>query len=115
MATTVGAMALVLISCVTGSFGALYLKKAAAQLSWSLKSSASKHLVIGVGCYGVGMALGLVALRFGDLSVIYPLTSTAYIWITLLSKYQLREDINLLKTAGICSIIIGVSLIGLAR
>lgn len=70
---------------------------------------------MGLFCYAVGLFIGIVALRFGDLSVLYPLSSTTYIWVTLLSKYKLKENINFFKILGIGSIIFGVYLIGLSR
>ncbi len=113
MATSSFAMLTVLLSCVIGAFGALFLKKGSMKLS--LHKIINPSLLLGIFCYAIGLFMGIIALRFGDLSVLYPLSSTTYIWVTLLSKYQLKERINFFKILGISSIIFGVSLIGISR
>jgi len=113
MATSPFAIGAVLLSCVVGALGALFLKKGSTKIS--LQRIVNTHLFIGIFCYAIGLFIGIVALRFGDLSVLYPLSSTTYIWVTLLSKYQLKEKINFFKILGISSIIFGVSLIGISR
>jgi len=42
-------------------------------------------LLGGLALYGIGAALMVVALRHGELSVLYPLISLSYVWVAVLS------------------------------
>ena len=56
-----------------------------------------------------GTALLLIlALRDGQLSVLYPIISMSYVWVNLLSMYFFHDQINLWKAAGIAFVISGV-------
>ena len=55
----------------------------------------------------------VIALRGGDLSVLYPLIALSYVWVSILSQFILHDNMNFLKWAGVVSIIVGVSFIGM--
>jgi uncharacterized membrane protein len=63
--------------------------------------------------YGISTIFFILALRIGELSVVYPLTSITYIFITILSVYFLKEKMNQYKWLGILFIIVGVILVKL--
>lgn len=109
MLTSQFAMLGVAVCTVLGAFGALFLKEGASNLSHP-----NKKIIIGVLFYGIALAIGIAALRFGDLSVLYPINSMTYIWVTILSRYRLGEEINIFKIAGISLIVVGVSIIGIS-
>lgn len=114
MATPLFAMGLVVIATLIGAFGGLGLKFGANKLTRSdWKTFFNIYLVGGLGLYGLSTVFFLFGLKFGDLSVLYPLTSLTYIWISLLSIYMLGEKMNKYKWLGVLSILIGVTLIGL--
>lgn len=114
METSLWAALTVVIATLIGSVGALFLKYGANKLSRDLRKLVKNHdLFMGVLCYGVSTVIFIVALRFGDLSVLYPITSLTYVWIALLSVKYLNEKMNFFKYAGIFSILVGVTLIGL--
>jgi drug/metabolite transporter (DMT)-like permease len=71
------------------------------------------NLLIGLFFYGIGTVLFIPALKGGELSVLYPLISTTYIWVSLWSMRMLGEKMNSLKWIGVALIMGGVSLIGL--
>lgn len=111
--TSLFAIVLVLIATIIGAFGALFLKYGAEKLTRSNKwTFINKRLIVGVFLYGVSSIFFLIALKNGELSVLYPLTSLSYVWISLLSIKMLGEKMNFLKWLGIAAILIGVSLIG---
>ncbi len=114
MTTELWAIALVLVANAIGSFGPIYLKKTSADFNFSLKALFNKHLIAGLFFYGVGTILFVSALRGGEISVLYPLVATVYIWVSLLSLKMLNEKMTLFKIAGILLIILGVSFIGFA-
>tara|TARA_Y100000310_G_C20689917_1_gene821561 strand:- start:933 stop:1280 length:348 start_codon:yes stop_codon:yes gene_type:complete len=113
MATELWAVGLVLLAALGGSFGPIFLKKASGRMRLSLRSLFDPYLLIGLLFYGLGTVLFIPALKGGDLSVLYPLISTTYIWVSLWSMWMLGEKMNSLKWIGVALIIGGVSLIGL--
>jgi drug/metabolite transporter (DMT)-like permease len=69
-------------------------------------------LVGGYALYGL-FTVGLVlALRDGELSMLYPIIALNYVWVTLLSYFLLKETPNVFKNAGILTIVIGVAVLG---
>ena len=65
-------------------------------------------LLAGFGVYGIGALVMIIAYRFGKLSVLQPVLSLNYIISTMLGIFVLKEDITMLKCAGILIIITGV-------
>ena len=114
MSTPLWTIAIVLTGCVIGAFGALLLKMGSEKLSFSLKSIIyNKSLLLGVFAYGIATVIFIPALKYGELSVLYPLVATTYAWVTLFSKWFLKEEMNSWKWLGIVIILIGVGFIGL--
>ena len=113
MTTELWAMGLALIATLMGSMGPIFLKKGSAGFGLSLKGLLHNYnLMIGVFFYGLGTVLFIPALRGGELSVLYPLVSTTYIWVSLFSIKMLKEKMNKQKWLGIFIIILGVAMIG---
>ena len=54
----------------------------------------------------------VVALKHGELSLLYPIISLSYVWVAILSVLIFHETMNALKIAGICVIMIGVAVLG---
>jgi drug/metabolite transporter (DMT)-like permease len=113
MATELYAIGLVIVASFMGAFGAIYLKKGSKHFVFNIKKLiANWELILGLSLYVVPTALFIIALRAGELSVLYPFVATIYVWISILSVKFLGEKMNLWKWAGIAAIILGVSLIG---
>ncbi|MBT4446756.1 hypothetical protein HOA92_05070 [archaeon] len=70
------------------------------------------HLIIGGFLYVGGAVLLIMAFRYGELSVVYPIMASSYIFVTLLSAKYLGEIITGPKVAGLIMIFIGVLFIG---
>mgnify|MGYP002725718128 CR=1 FL=1 len=104
---------IILCTLVTAS-GQLFLKLGADKLKIDFLSLITNYVLI-IGCiiYFFGAILLITALRGGEVSVLYPLFATSYIWVTLIAKYVLHEDISLFKWIGVGTIIIGVIFISL--
>ena len=58
------------------------------------------------------VALMVLALRHGELSVLYPLISLGYVWVAVLSVVVFGEMMNVYKITGICAIMAGVAVLG---
>ena len=114
MTTPLSSVLLVLLASLLGSFGPLMFKFGADKLEFNLKKlMMNYHLYGGIFFYAVGTVLFILAIRRGELSVLYPLVATSYIWVSILSVIFLKEKMNLYKWLGITVIIIGALFIGL--
>jgi multidrug transporter EmrE-like cation transporter len=69
-------------------------------------------LITGYALYGVNTLLLVLALREGELSMLYPIIALTYVWVTLLSYLLLKEPVNVYKNVGITTIVIGVAVLG---
>ena len=112
MTTSTFSMGIMLLASIIGAYGALLLKRGVGK--WSFARIWNTDLFSGVLAYCIALLMNIVALRSGELSALYPLSSATYIWVTLFSKYKLRETINAWKILGILFIIAGVTLIGVS-
>ncbi len=113
METQLWAIVLVTSACFLGSFGPIMLKKGTARLSFKMKDLIKNYyLISGFLLYGVGTVLFIPALKGGDLSVLYPLVATTYIWVSLWSVKFLKEKMNKWKWIGVLLVIVGVVFIG---
>lgn len=70
------------------------------------------HLWVGLSLYGVSTGLLILALRDGELSLLYPVISLTYVWVTILSVLVFNEALNVYKVCGIGVICAGVALLG---
>lgn len=107
-------MALSVLATVIGSFGALLLKKTSARVNrnpFSLLKIGS--IYGGVLLYGISALIFIYALRFGELSVLYPIAGLSYVWTAFLSVKFLKEEMNTYKWMGIFLILLGILFIGL--
>jgi multidrug transporter EmrE-like cation transporter len=70
---------------------------------------------LGLSMYGISTGLLVLALRDGELSLLYPVISLTYVWVTILSVAVFKESLDLMKVAGIAVICLGVTLLGLEK
>jgi len=102
---------LAIVSTIFAALGALYFKKSSAKLR--IKNIIkNKYLILGIIFYFGSSLFFIPALKFGDLSFIYPFVSLGYIWTVLLSVKFLKEKMTLVKWIAIVLIVIGTSIIG---
>ena len=69
-------------------------------------------LFVGYVLYGSFTLLMVVALRDGELSILYPIISLSYVWVTALSYFIFHDTLNPLKLIGIAGIMCGVAVLG---
>ncbi len=72
----------------------------------------STPLMAGYVLYGINTVLLTLALRDGELSVLYPIIALSYVWVTFLSVMVFRESMNPFKLLGISIIVLGVGILG---
>ena len=109
------AILITLVTAIIGSFGAIYLKKGARDYKFPFEGLFTNiNLIIGIVLYVISLIIFIAALRLDRISLLYPIVATAYIWISLLSIWILKEKMNLWKWIGIFLIVIGISFIGIS-
>lgn len=69
-------------------------------------------LMGGYCLYGISTLLLVLALKDGELSLLYPVIALTYVWVTVLSFLIFHDDINPWKLAGIVLIVTGVAVLG---
>ena len=106
---------MVLIMTLSGTFGAIFFKKASAAIDPKhlLLMLKNKHLYIGGCFYLIGAALNIVLLRYMDYSIVYPMTSLTYIWTMIVSYLIFKEKMNVHKVIAVCCIIAGIVLLNI--
>ena len=113
MANTLLAVLLVVIATGLGAYAALFFKRGSTIIGKNILTFlTNKYLYLGGFLYIVSTVFFVPALRYGDLSFVYPLTSLTYIWVSLLSVKYFGEKMTSWKIAGICFILFGIILIG---
>ena len=105
-------LSIVLTGAFIGAFGTLMIKKSTTHYPF-FKLFKSSFLWIGLFFYVLSTLFYIFALRKEELSIIYPLVSTTYIWTTFFSVKYLKEKMDVWKWVGLSGIIIGVVFIGL--
>jgi len=95
------------------SLGQLFLKKGVDNFVFTLLGILrNSNFLIGLTLYAFGALLLIIALRGGELSVLYPIVATGYVWVSIMSIHYIGENMNIFKWTGLLFIIFGVSLIG---
>jgi multidrug transporter EmrE-like cation transporter len=102
----------VIICTLLTSSGQILWKTAARNIGDISSILMNIPLWAGFVCYGLGSILLIIALKYGELSVVYPFIALSFVWVTLASIKIFSEPVSLANWLGIVSIIIGVSLIG---
>jgi drug/metabolite transporter (DMT)-like permease len=76
------------------------------------KALLTPELFLGYALYGGSTAMFVLALRRGQLSVLYPIISLTYVWVAVLSVLIFREDLAPLRVAGLATVVTGVAVLG---
>jgi len=109
------AILLVVFSTLFSSFGQLLYKLGVDKLEFNITLLTNYFLILGILLYIIAGVILIIALKFGELSTVYPVYATNYIWVSLLSLYILKEFMTYFKWIGIASIVIGVGLLGVSK
>ena len=80
------------------------------QLFWKLSAQRNTllYIFIGFALYGIGALCMILALRFGDLSVLHPMLGIGYVFSIGLGHLVLGEPVHLKKIIGIVIILFGL-------
>lgn len=103
---------IVILCTIFTSAGQVLLKIGSKNTGSLIDILTNIYLILGVCSYAVGAILLIIALKYGDLSLVYPFVALSFVWVTLLSILFFHETVGWINWLGILVIIIGVSLIG---
>ncbi len=109
MATKGRAIVIMIFCTVFTAIGQLFYKLGANLLPAIFTNW---QLFVGFASYGFGLMLFLLAMRNGEVSVLYPIIATSYIWTNILAIIYLNEQVSPMRWVGSAAIIVGISLIG---
>jgi undecaprenyl phosphate-alpha-L-ara4N flippase subunit ArnE len=70
------------------------------------------QVIAGVALYAIAGTLMIISFRGGEVSVLYPIVATSYIWVSFLAVFFLGETMGLFKWVGVFTIFSGIVLIG---
>jgi len=119
MSTAWFAVILVAVSTIFSGLSPIFLKRGAKKFTlnpvklWKKPSLLLKNwgVITGVSCDITSSIMNIIALRFGELSVLYPINSLTYIFSCFFATKFLKEKMTKLKWAGVLLIFIGVLLV----
>ena len=108
------AIIIVLLFSIFGAYVSILFKQASRRFRFSIRGTIKNYkLIFALFGYGISALIFVYLLKFVEVSILYPVFSSTYIWISIFSIKFLNEKMNKLKWIGILLIIIGVSLISL--
>lgn len=107
--TKIWAFALVILTTLLTTTAQFFLKT-----SVGLLPKLTISLLAGVALYAFGSVVMILAFKGGEVSVLYPLIATSYIWVALVARFLLHEEVHVLRWIGIVVIVAGISIIGVA-
>ena len=107
---------LVFCCTVIGAVAQIFIKTGVNQMQHldAMRILTNVPLFVGYALYGINTLLLMLALRDGELSVLYPIIALSYVWVTILSIVIFKDILNVWKVAGIVLIIGGVTILGRA-
>jgi multidrug transporter EmrE-like cation transporter len=113
------AMLLVLFCTFVNAASQVFIKKGTVSLGAhpSLVETAvgiftRPMLFSGYALLGASTVMFVLALRRGELSLLFPILTLGYVWVTILSVLIFHDSMNLFKIAGVAVIISGVAILG---
>lgn len=74
----------------------------------------NRSVAVGIVCFAIEAVLWTMALRLLDVSVAFPSSSLCFVFVALLSRLWLQEQVGLERWIGVGLILGGVVVIGLS-
>ncbi|MFC1727909.1 EamA family transporter [Nanoarchaeota archaeon] len=114
--TSLSAIIFMVFAAIFASGGQIFYKFAANRTADFATLVLNPFLVLGLASYGIGLLFMLKALRRGELTVVYPILATSFIWVSLASPLIFKTDfMTPLKWIGVLIILAGVTLVSKGR
>jgi len=104
---------LVFACTIFGAAAQILLKLGMAHFQLTVPALLTNYqLIAGYVLYGMNAFMLVLALREGELSMLYPIIALSYVWVTALSYFILHEPPKPMKLVGVAVIIVGVAVLG---
>lgn len=115
MKTPIASIAFFLLAALLGAVGQfLYKTGADAATNGAASYLLNWRILAGVGCYAAVMLLFVAAFKQGgELSVLYPLYASTFIWGALIARFAFGTPITAANIAGMALLVAGMFLMGL--
>jgi multidrug transporter EmrE-like cation transporter len=114
--TPISSILLVIVASVFGSFGMVFFKAGAASVTGGLRSLIFNWRVIaGITLYGLSSVFFVLAMKHGQLSILYPLVSLGTVWTLLWARLFFGEPLTKMKFAAVGLIVAGIIFLNLGR
>lgn len=114
MKTKLWAIILMVFVTLLTSIAQILYKLGVDKLEFDIISIITNYpIIMGIALYVIGAVLMIISFKGGEVSVLYPIIATSYIWVSLLSSFFFNEIINIIRWAGIFVIFIGITFVGL--
>ena len=69
---------------------------------------------VDAGADAVGFVLYIAALSGGQLSIVYPVFASSFIFVTLISAAILKEKITAIRAVGVLLVFIGIGIVAIS-
>jgi uncharacterized membrane protein len=103
---------LVLFCAMMGATAQILFKLGSQNVSANPMSWLSNwRIVVGGLLYVISGVLFIFALKSGNVSILYPIIATSYIWVALMARFFLAEPFAAYKWLGIGLIIAGILIV----
>lgn len=116
------AFILVALQTLFGATAQVLMKKGAATVppneslvGMVVRLITTPYLFFGYCLYGIAAILMILALRRGQLSLLYPVIALTFVWVAILSVVIFGETLTPWRIAGIGSIMVGVGILGVSK
>jgi len=107
----------ILVFCctLTGAAAQIFLKLGANKIEHPtlIQLLTNIPLMFGYSLYGMNTLMLALALRKAQLSLLYPIISLTYVWVTILSVLVFQESLNIFKIVGLSVVMLGVAVLGM--
>ena len=112
--TSLASISLIVLSTVSGAAAQILLRFGADAIEGAdlIGIITNVPLIGGYACLAMNVVLVVLALRGGQLSILYPIVALTFVWVAILSQVYFQDVISISKIAGLTLIVAGVSFIG---
>jgi drug/metabolite transporter (DMT)-like permease len=112
--TPLSSIALVSFGAFIGSFSSLGFKAGSKRLEKNLRSLYTNWpLALGIVGYLLSAVFFILGVKTGELSILFPMVSTGYIWTMIWARMFFHEPLTRGKFVGLALILVGCVLLGL--
>lgn len=102
---------LVIIATLLTSLGQIFWKFGSYYVTGDIFSWLIPPIILGFASYGLAAFFLIIALKHGELSTLYPIVATSYVWVALLSPLFFSDSFSVIKFIGIGIIILGITVL----